>query len=319
MLYVELEKLTEKSAILELARNLRKHYEKTRDWPAFNMYLRSFHMTQNFLTEIWDRILQDIQLGNKYWNIQAELHYSELQDEYDLSEEDAKILEEYSKHEYRLNLDVEDWFLHAHILMEKYVKLFKLIMILISGNEQNEKGAHELPNRSFDRHFKYFLRLDKKGIADETYLEIIKASVSWYYSDLKDVRDDLIEHEQIGRFWGSGISPGHFSISRFRRTDAMTKKLYELRDKYQKAYTILQGQVNIYELMNFFETNILRLEPVDVSIIKGIRKGYGRDFPDIPTLYSKMNRFFSAVNDYFVSKEKMKPKAEPASREPLNP
>jgi hypothetical protein len=303
--YVELEKLTDKSTLLELAQDLSKRYPKAN--VAFNLYYRSFHMTQLFLSEIWDRILKDLQLEQKYWNVQGEIEakmqYYELGEEYELSEEEAKIVNEYSKHEYRLNLDVEDWFLHTHILMEKYVKLYKLLMIMTAKDREYAKFAHELPNRSFHEHQKSFIKSDTR-IRDEKYIEIINNCKSWYDSDVKNVRDDLIEHEQIGRFWGRETSATQFTISRFRRTDRMTEKLYRLRDKYEKAYSVLQGQMNIYKLLNFFETNLTKLEQADAQMIIGIRKEYGRRFPDIPTLYAKMNHFFSLVNDYFMSEEK---------------
>lgn len=264
------------------------------------MYYRSFRMTQLFLTEIWDRILKDLRLNSEYWTIQAEIHYWEEDGEYKLSEGEVKIIAEYEKHEFRLNLDVEDWFLHAHILIEKYVKLFKILMILTSRNETESKWANELPNRSFNDHIKKFTKTEIEG--NKEYSEIVDGCKAWY-SDLKNVRDDLIEHEQVGRFWGRSTYPDHFAISRFRHTEKMIKKIYELRDKYEKTFQELKGKGNFFELLDFFESNIKKLEPGDVDRVANIRKEYGCDFPDIPQLYSRMNKFFSLVNDYFVSRE----------------
>jgi len=297
-----LEELNNKNKLLELAMFLQKKYGRDKLAP-FNMYYRSFRMTQLFLTEIWDRILKDVQLDNEYWAIQAEIHDA-APEEYELSHEEAQILKEYSEHSHRLNLDVEDWFLHAHILMEKYVKLSKILMVLTSKDKAAAKLANGLPDRSFHNHMDQFLNPNKKGMKDDKYAEVVKLCDSWYESDLKDVRDDLIQHEQVGRFWGHSITPNEFRISRFRYTRRMLEKLYALRDKYAKVYTALEGEQNFFALIDFFEANFAKLDKGDKDRIKGIRKEYGKDFPDIPQLYSKMNHFFSLANDYFISKKK---------------
>ncbi len=253
-------------------------------------------MTQGFLREIWDRIVRDVRLDH-YWSIQAGIHSAqELQEDYTLSSEEAKTLDEYEQHKCRLNLDVEDWFLHAHILMEKYTKLFKII---ISLTQSENKHIDQIPNRSFHEHTKLFLNANN-GFTSKKYSELVKDSVDWYFPDIKDVRDDLITHEQIGRFWGSSITPTSFSISKFIRPDGMASKLNELAEKYQKTFAILEKERNIFNLMSFFEANIARLDAKDAQLIKNIRKNYGRDFPDIPNLYIKMSNFFSSVNDYFL-------------------
>lgn len=297
MEYTDLEQLNDKSRLLELARNIWKKHQSGPNGSGFSMYYRSFQMTQGFLREIWDRIVRDVRLDNDYWSIQAGIHDAqELQEDYKLSTEEAKTLDEYEQHKCRLNLDVEDWFLHAHILMEKYTKLFKII---ISLTQPENNHIDKIPNRSFHEHTKLFLNANN-GITSKKYSELVKLSVEWYFPDIKDVRDDLITHEQIGRFWGSSITPKRFSISRFIRADGMVSKLNELAEKYQKTYAILEKERNIFNLMSFFEANIARVEAKDAQLIKNIRKNYGRDFPNIPKLYFKMNNFFSSVNDYFL-------------------
>lgn len=296
--YIELERLTDKSTLLELARYLFKKYESDPKRSAFSLYYRSFQMTQSFLPEIWDRILKDVRLEQEYWSIEAEINNAQqAEEEYKLSVEETKVLDEFLAHQHRINLDVEDWFLHAHILMEKYTKLFKLVLQLTKGNDRR---FNKIPSRSFHKHIKFF-QTEKTGILDEKYVDLIKDCSNWYVSEIKDVRDDLITHEQIGRFWGSSTSPDTFSISRFNRPDTLVNPLYSLADKYKEKFLILQSERNVFNLLSFFEANASKLEAIDAKTISDIRRKYGRSFPDIPELYNKMNTFFSSVNDYLIS------------------
>jgi hypothetical protein len=296
--YVALEALTDKSTLLELTRYLLKKYESSPKRSAFSLYCRSFQMTQSFLPEIWDRLLKDVKLEQEYWSIEAEINNAQqVQEEYELSAEETKVLDEFLAHQHRINLEVEDWFLHAHILMEKYTKLFKLVLQL---TKEDNKLFKRIPSRSFHEHIKFFRTL-KTGILDEKYASFINDCSNWYFSDVKDVRDDLITHEQIGRFWGSSTSPDTFSISRFNRPDTLVDPLYSLADKYKERFVILQSERNVFNLLSFFEANASKLEAADAKIISDIRRKYGRRFPDIPELYKKMNTFFSSVNDYLIS------------------
>jgi hypothetical protein len=298
MKFVELERLSEKSRLLELAKHLRTKYGDHPKRSAFSMYYRSFSTTHLFLSEIWDRILKDVRLEQENWSIEATIHdASQVQEEYEPSSEERKVLDEFLKHEHRINLDIEDWFLHAHILMEKYTKLFKLILQLIGNNKQ----VNCVPNRSFHEHIKFF-RAHKVGCLDEKYIDLINGCGQWYFPDIKDVRDDLITHEQIGRFWGSSTSPDKFSISRFNRPDTLVEPLYSLADKYKGRFANLETEKNVFNLLNFFEANLSKLEASDAQEITDIRRNYGRPFPDIPELYGKISSFFSSVNDYLISR-----------------
>jgi len=121
--YPKLTELTDKSTFQELVTTLKEKYPREK-MANFFMQLRSFRMTQSFLSEIYDRIVKDIKTERKYWSIRAEFEYFQ-NEEYDLSDEEKQLLKEYPKIKTRLYLDIEDWFLHAHILMEKFSKLSK--------------------------------------------------------------------------------------------------------------------------------------------------------------------------------------------------
>lgn len=296
-----LEKLDERSTIWQVIHELQKHFPPEK-LASLSMVYRSFNMTHSFLPEIWDRILEDAQLDNQYWSIYAKLYDPNLEEEGTPTPEEAEILKRYKRHQNRLNLDMEDWFLHAHILMEKFARLAKELMLLTSANAEDTKQLRELPTKSFHEHINFVLKTDNQKKLDVEYVQIVREMAAWYSHDLKNVRDDLIQHETVARFWGHFISQYELRVSRFRHSKKLVQELYRLRDKYAETHAIVRGKQNFFNLLSFFETYIDRLEKSDSDRVRQIRKTYGRDFPHIPTLYRRINDFFSLVNNHFMSK-----------------
>jgi hypothetical protein len=69
----KLEESNGKNRFVELARELRKHYQLEQLFSLVR-FSASFRMTQKFLVEIWDRVRDDIRLHDEYWEIYIELH-----------------------------------------------------------------------------------------------------------------------------------------------------------------------------------------------------------------------------------------------------
>lgn len=118
--------------------------------------------------------------------------------------------------------------------------------------------------------------------------------------ELKAVRDDLIQHELIPKFWGYSISRNKIRLSRFRHSQRLGDKIEALKDKYKSVFPQLDGEKNFFKLMEFFEKNINQLEEKDIVKVKDVKKMWGGSFPDIPKLFEKISEFFSLVNDHFV-------------------
>jgi hypothetical protein len=293
----KLEESNEKNIFAELARELRKHYELEQllSWVRF---LTSFRMTQKFLIEIWDRVRDDIRLRHEYWEIYTEL-YDPGSEGRKPTHKEVEILDRYNKHWILLNLDIEDWFLHAHILMEKFGRLARETMVLLSTGEEKVKPICGVNPRSFKAHIEFFAT-GKGRDYDAKYAEMLRTISSWYCADLKDIRDDLIQHETTARLWSTSVSPDGVRVSRFVHSQRLLKQLYDLRDKNIGSFPFLKNETNFFKLLEVFEKSTSKMDKGDVEKIKGIRKTYGKDFPDIPELYSKMNRLFRETNDHFI-------------------
>jgi len=297
---VELVKLDEKNTLSEIMKKLRNHIS-TEEFGSLNMFHRTLMMTFAFLPEIWQRILEDAKLDTKYWEVYAELYHPDAEKR-EPTPEELEILNTWREHRFLLNLDVEDWFIHSYILMDKFAKFAKRLMQLISKTPQELKLVRRIPDRSFDKHRKFFLKSENQGlITDTEYAEIIRKNTSWYVKELKNIRDDLIQHEIVPRFWAYCVSKDSPQLSRFRHNPKLLEILYELRDKYTSAFPQIEGERNFFRLFSFFEKHIDELEDNDVKRVEHVRKLYGARFPDIPTLFDKMSDFFSLVNDHFVA------------------
>jgi len=297
---VELVRLDEKNSLSEIIKKLRNHISPE-EFGALNMFHRTFVMTFAFLPEIWQRVLEDVKLDTKYWEVYAELYHPEAEKR-EPTPEESEIRNIWREHRFRLNLDVEDWFIHSHILMDKFAKFAKRLIEAISKTPEELKLAQNIPDRSFYKQRKFLLRSQNLTLLTDTiYADIIRENTSWYIKELKDIRDDLIQHEIVPRFWTYWVSKDKIQLSRFRHNPKLLEILYELRDKYKLAYPKIEGEKNFFTLFSFFEKHIDELEKKDGKRIEHVGKSYGARFPDIPTLFNKMSNFFSLVNDHFVA------------------
>lgn len=299
MAATQLEELNQKTTLTEVMQELSKRLDHQKSADLL-MFYRSFRMTQSFLPKIYMRILEDAKLDCDYWRIFAELNDPGL--ERPATAEELIIIRQYKEKQGLLNLDMEDWFLHAHILMEKFAKLSRELLIVTSSNAISERKAQHTPFGGFHDHLTFFLQ-PKPNIDDAEYCKIIREANTWYIQDIKDVRDDMIQHEIVAKFWGYSTSPGAVRISRFRYSERDKEILYSLRNKYSEiwSYPLFKILASYVEILSFLEKNIGKMETEDADRLRHIRKKSGRQFPDIPRLYSKMNTFFALVNDHFLT------------------
>jgi hypothetical protein len=298
--------INKENNLSELMLELKKYFNND-ELKQINLAYMSFSRTLSFFPEIWDRIRDDILLRVKNIQIEAKIHDSMYyqNEEIELSEDEENILKMYKKHKNRLNLDVEDWFIHMVILFTKIPKIVTRFYQLIAKNEDEKKLANGIKHKSFNEHInsKDNRKIMKK--LDIEYVKIIDKYKEWYMNDVKYVRDKLIQHETIPRFWGSSTrstsNEVQFSLSKFRSDELFNSTIYNIRDQYSEVFPDIKDENNYFKLLRFFETNIEKLDPSDMDRIKGIRNRFGRDFPDIPKSFEIMSNFISSVNSYFLT------------------
>lgn len=299
MLSNDLINLNEKYTLSEIVNKLRSYFS-TDDFGSLNMFHRTFMMTFIFLSEIWDRILENAERDRKYWDIYVNL-YQPGAVEREPTADEVEILKTWRKHKFRLNLDVEDWYIHSYILMDKFARFVRRLIQLISKTPEERKLSNRIPFKNFDSHRKFYLNKNKQHlVTDKKYAEIINKNTKWYIKELKNIRDDLIQHPNVPKFWSYEVTENRIILGRFRHNEKHLISLCEIRDNYASVYPEIEGETNFLALLSFFEKMIDNLQESEIQKVKDIRKSFGADFPDISKLFSKMSEFFSLVNDHFV-------------------
>ena len=265
-----------------------------------NMLYRYFTMTFIFLTFIWGRIIEEAELDIEYWKIYVDCFQPGYEREPTTVENN--ILMKWQKERYKLNLDIESWFLYSYILMDIYAKLMRSILLLI-GNEEEVKQRKNIPFKDFNSHLKYYLKENNDNITQSEikYRDIIKNETEWYINDLKNIRDDLVQHPVSPKMWSYDVTEKGVNLSRFNPfRENIINKLYELRDKNKEKYPEIKDEDNLYKLLIFFEKKIKQLDDTDVQLVDNQRKSLGGDFPEIPPLFEKITHFFYLTQEYLL-------------------
>ena len=286
-----------KNPLGEINENISKFLNDSDKFGQINMRFRSVNMTFRFLEEIIFRFNEDRELYQQYMKIYYDI--SEPQSERDPTEEEKIILEKWTIHHAGLNLDIEDFFIHSNILMDKIARLSN---DLLKFTKDTDSKFSEFPNNSFFDHRNYFIKLTKLYTIDEEYAKYIRDNTGWYISQLKNPRDDLIVHEDVPKFWTYNFDGGKSRISRIRHNIRQNEKLLQLKEKYYNMFPELADETNFFTLLNSFELNSGKLQSSDVHSIKEIRKRFGGTFPDINILFKNIYEHMIFLNHHFLQK-----------------
>jgi hypothetical protein len=298
-------KMNEKNTLHEVMQKLNSKREKEE---LKNLWLNyhSFKETFYFLLIIWSRIQNDVHLIVEKDGLEAVYDRPRDEDEEDPGEptdDEKKQIAEGHRHESIVHLDVEDWFIHSLILMDKFAKLARGVFFSIHGYEKKHM-INRIPFRSFHT-FKQYFHKNKSEFFDTEFSEIIDHYTDWFYIELKDIRDDLIQHETSFKIWGSSFhskkSEIKFSFAKFKPFHK-PRKLYALMERNKNRFPQIMKCYSILEILSIFDEHWSELNQEDRDLVTSIKQSHGSDMPDIIKLFSKMSIFFTQVNDYFVRK-----------------
>jgi|GEM_PF-2897471 len=263
----------------------------------------SFKATLDFLPVIWSRIQYDIKMIDEKNSIEATYFSPDAEEGIKPTEAEMKMLKECQNFEDIITLDIEDWFIHSYILMDKFAKLIKKIFCLYV-TEEKKQIILDIADKDFYHFRKYFIK-EKGKIIDNGFYSIMVSQTKWFEPDLKNIRDDMIQHESVPKLWGSSIDGKNndivFGYSKFRPYMGFLEKTYQIRDRNITLFPQIKDNRNYFELLMFFEEHIQELNQKDKDLLKFIRKSYGGKIPDIILLYKKMSDFFTRINDHFIN------------------
>jgi len=298
----ELIKVPRESSFIDIIHKMREQLSRN-EFGDLNMHHRDFMNTFSYLPIIWERIINEAQTYEKYWEIYVDL-YAPGSEERKPTDEEKKILDEHHSNQLRLHLDYEDWFIHSSILLDKYVKFIVQLQKSISLDKMERHKLNQQKHRSFHQHKDLYCGTKNRSlITDKQYEKLIRNHTLWFEEELKNVRDDWIQHELVPKFWGYDIKPSKkiIRLMRFRHDEKLFHELLALREKYAQQHKEIAKEENFFELLFWFEKQKDVLDKDDVTRVERVRRRFGGDFPDIPTLFNKMTQFFELVNNHFLS------------------
>jgi hypothetical protein len=186
--------------------------------------------------------------------------------------------------------------------MDKFAKLSKKIFLLIYDTKRQE--INNLKIKNFNR-FKKFVIDNRDNFIDDIFPTIIKQYTEWFEPELRDIRDDFIQHEFSFKIWGSSLnsrkSEISFSFSKFKPFHT-PPKIHKLIERNKDRFPQIVECYSILQIITIFDEHWNELNQEDRSLVTSIKQSFGGEIPDIIKLYTKMSIFFTKINDYFVRK-----------------
>lgn len=198
-----------------------------------------------------------------------------------------------------LLLDVEDFFLHARILMD-YITHLTVFFFEDKPHIGNQYA-------SFNKHKKWLKNENPSGVPIE-YKQYILEKTDWFDNVLTFIRDKYVRHDLHPRFLmfkktkkdEISVVYGFLSLTE-KQYDGLKKIEMKYADKIPSLKNISKS--NVYEMVDFFNYNPTiesLLEEKDRNIITNI-KIRGGEFPDIGNLMDQILYFLDFFNDFFIS------------------
>jgi len=267
-------------------------------WPgdrvaAFNTKYRSYRRTLRYIRLICRRIEDDIRLWSSYNNASERLlgaPGARLP-----TKSDLLIQERWKEHQFCLYLDLDDFFIHSNILMDKSASIAAAFLKID-------------PPRSFSKHKKSLCKRENIPFRkDEDYARHVREDTNWFESDLKGIRDDLVVHE--GAFWAIGTSwnrKGLLSVSKMSPFEIKRRHLsvlQGLREKYQERLNGIGGlDNNLWVLLEFFEHDIDQIDEEDKTKVKAARRELGGRLPAVSKVADEIFDFLTFFGLHFQEK-----------------
>jgi hypothetical protein len=267
-------------------------------WPAdrfatFNTKYRSYMRTFQYIRLICRRIEDDIRLWTSYNDASERLLGTP--GSRPPTDSDNLIGERWKEHQFCLYLDLDDFFIHSSILMDKSARIVAAVLAID-------------PPRSFSVHKKFLCRRENIPFRkDEEYARHVREDTNWFESDLKDIRDDLVVHEgsfyEIGTSWSRKRLLSVSKMSSFEIKKRYLRVLQGLRQKYQERLNgITRLDNNLWVLLEFFEQNRDQMDEADRSKLRAARRELGGRLPAFSMVADQVFDFLTFLNLHFEEK-----------------
>lgn len=192
-----------------------------------------------------------------------------------------------------LSLDLEDFFIHSRMLLDKIAYVTHLLF----------RDEPSLPYRSFNKHRDFFFKDENNPWPpDEEYAKYIREKTDWFEKDLKDPRDDLIVHS-AGKGESLQMSENIIECHRIGILGPLREKLGNLFKKYKIPMSDLTVEGSpIEQALQVLENNKSLLDPKDLETLSKIKQKVGGKLPDIELLLKNLLVFLEFFGKHFSQK-----------------
>lgn len=252
---------------------------------ALNRYRRELHHCNLILERIWEEN-EIYQKAMKY-----------IQNLGSVKNNSKPNWDLHWKNHSLLVLDIENYFIHTAILMEKITKIIGFLL-------------PDLPNdakSNFHQHRQFFLKND---YSDMKYSVYIKKRMEWYSVLLQVFRNVLIIHdESTSMSWLGSDSNKIPHIAKTTHPDEKISKetltkLYKIRDNHNKDIPELANEVNLWELLGNLTYHADKLTSQENKILRDLIERIGSKFPAIEELTKRIQEFLDFIGNHFVEFKK---------------
>ena len=275
-------------------------YWKLYGLPKAQPFLAAHHEQElqlRYLNIIWQRLQQHYKtigkLQEKTWKRLSKKNE-------DKDDSNAFQQEHYEKQNAidLLNLDLDSFFIHGYMLMDRIARMAQLITSVKAKKSISDIFSHQITQARNSKEI--FEELGHTG-----YLQLVLSCAEWFEKLLKTPRDKLIVHSrslsaQVGI--GKGIYAQR--VGHDRRILAERNRLDKLRNKYGAQYPELL-EIDVKRVTDL--SLLLGLLKKNESMLNVEEKEYldskfGGTLPDVLEVASKLTSFTQDFTAYFLGR-----------------
>ncbi len=233
---------------------------------------------------IWERLIVDFEAHEKRLEVAFARAWEVSKtgkSSYTPTPKEESEIQHYREKSKFIELDLEDFFIHARILMDRIAWLTRFFI----------KGVEYV---SFSKLRNFFLKPENIPFSkDEEYAKFIREKTAWYETMLKSYRDKLIVHDITSDMFGGIYSDSEITtLVRVRMRPLSQNKwnkhwqsILKLRDKYiDRISGLADIPLNMFELIRYLDSYSDLIDSPDLKKLEEIRSVFGTKLPDINSI-----------------------------------
>lgn len=239
-------------------------------------YNRKVNQCNLILTRIMENTHQFRILDDKVWSW-AQDKKTELNDD------EAEIFHKHGRLSSLLSLDVEDYFIHTQILMDRLAMIIASVSDKLSRKEIT--SFHKLTN---------FIKNNQLG--NELFCHILDAK-KWFILLINVHRNNLVVHDTISKMSGTKYSkdtfhrPNRLVFPEQDKSMQIMETFQEIKNNHLSDIPEFTTESNMWELLLVCDYNAKKLTSKEIDLVRKIHQEIGGELPEIDKVNEKIQHF----------------------------